>query len=350
MSTGRSASATLSTDANQRFSVVGSAAFAVIAYARARELAVTPVLARLGIDESALSHPDSRLSQGVYNALVDALATRDDCFGLHLAEAAHLENFGLLGHLARHAATLGEALDKITRYSRIVHDAGRVEVEKQGGEICIHPGCRGMLHDYPRHVAENAAASVVVLAREVLGRAPPILRVTFRHPAPERTLEHQRIFGVRPCFDAPETTVVLPVQAADLPNARAEPSLAALLERYAQDLVTRLREHTDIAARTEAAVARRLEDGAPSIGIVARDMGTSRRTLQRRLSEVGTSFQDVLDSVRRRLAERYLRNAEISVQEVAFLLGFSEPKNFHRSFRRWYGTTPGEWRHAEPRR
>jgi len=343
---GRSASATSSTDADQRFTVVGAAALGVIQYAQGQGVEVAPLLAATGVDIERLSDPDFRLPQGTYNRLVAAFAAGDDCFGLHLAEHGDLEGFSVLGHLARRSVTFGEALQRIVRYSRIVHDAGRVEIETRDSDLVVYPGCRGLLHEYPRQVAEHAAASVVVLAAAILRRPLPVRGVSFRHAAPADTREHRRLFGVEPQFGAEETTVVTDKAVLAWPIPNCEPNLAALLERYADDLLARLRHEDDIVARTEEAIARRLEDGAPGIGDVARALGLSPRTLQRRLGELETSFQQILDSVRRSLAQRYVENSELSIQEVTFLLGFSETRNFHRAFQRWFGTTPGRFRPA----
>ncbi|MEZ4222977.1 MAG: AraC family transcriptional regulator [Polyangiaceae bacterium] len=345
---GRSASATPSTDAERRFTVAGSAVLALVAYARSRGVDVDPPLKAQGVDLAGLRDPDARVAQGAYNALFASFAAVDEDFGLHMAEHVDAEGFGIVGHLAQRSSTFGDALDRIVRYSRLVHDAGRVEVERTDRELIVYPGCRGLLHEYPRQIAEHAAGSVVVLAGAMLRRPLPITRVTFRHPAPPELTEHQRVFGVLPSFGAEETTVVTRADTSDWPIPHSEPNLVGWLERYADDLLARLRQRDDVVARVDEAIARRLEDGAPAVGEVARMLTLSPRTLQRRLAEQDTNFNDRIDAVRRSLAQRYLRDSQLSVQEVTYLLGFSESKNFHRAFRRWFSTTPRAWRQSPP--
>lgn len=333
-------------DADARYTVASTAALALVRHADARGLAGTRLAAALGLDHATLADVDGRISQAVYNRLFEALVDQsgDADFGLHFAEAASPEAFHVVGELAIRAATLGDALDRITRYSRIVHDAGRVEVDQSADGWAVHPGCRGLLHEVPRAIAEYSAASVVVLARAMTGVAIVPRRVTFRHARPPSTAEHRRIFGVEPSFGAPETTVVLETTHTGLRVAAANASLSTLLEHLARGLLERLSEDDDLPARVSAEIAKRLEHGPPELAAVARALGTSARTLQRRLEADETSFQALVDSVRRRCAERYVRDAKLSAQEVAFLLGFSDPSNFHRAFRRWFGASPSELR------
>lgn len=333
-------------DADARYTVASTTALALVRHVEGRGIDPRGLLTPLGLDLDALADVDGRVTQTVYNRLFEAAAQRsgDVDFGLHFAEAASPEAFHVVGELAVRAPTLGDAFERIARYSRIVHDAGRVEVEPSADAWTLHPGCRGLPHDVPRAIAEYSAASVVVLSRAMTRTAIVPRRVAFRHAEPASTVEHRRILGVEPSFGAPETTLVFATADVRRPVVAANASLSTLLEHLARGLLERLSDDGDLPARVSAEIAKRLEHGSPELADVARALGTSARTLQRRLEADETSFQALVDSVRRRCAERYVRDARLSAQEIAFLLGFSDPSNFHRAFRRWFGVSPTELR------
>jgi hypothetical protein len=150
-----------------RFTVAASSVRGWLAYATARNVSTANVLELAGLTEADLVGPEARVTQAANNAVVTELAARssDPDFGLHFAERLDLDAFDVVGHLAARSATLGEALQRVCAFSRILHDAGRVDLEHRADEVVLYPGCRGLLHTYPRHVAELATLGAVVLAR-----------------------------------------------------------------------------------------------------------------------------------------------------------------------------------------
>lgn len=340
--------------ADERFTVTSAAVRSLLRYAEKRGVQSSGLLLPFGLERAALDDVDLRISQGVYNGIFAEAArqTGDEWFGLRFAESADLDGFHVVAHLAARAATLGEALAQVSRFSRIVHDAGSFDVEEQSGEILIHPGCRGMLHDVPRHVAEFAAATVLVFARQMTESSLTPLRVEFRHPAPDDTSPLKKLFRVQPRFSRPETVLAFDASCAALPLASSQEGLAPLLERFARDVLERIGQEDDLVARVERAIAMSLEQKAPELDAVARQLGMSGRSLQRRLAEVETHFAEVVDSVRRACAARYVADRTLTLQEAGFLLGYSDQSNFQRAFRRWFGVSPGELRrqrNTEPR-
>jgi len=128
------------------------------------------------------------------------------------------------------------------------------------------------------------------------------------------------------------------------PSRRAEPALRAVLSRYADEALERRGVGSRLAGRLMPLIMETLASGGASLESLAPRLGMSPRTLQRRLSEEETTFSEELDRARQSLAGRYLSNKSLSVGEVAWLLGYSEPSAFVRAFERWTGTTPGHYR------
>lgn len=332
------------------YTVAGSAARSLLGYAEARGIATAGVLSALGLTSDALAGPEARIDHEVNNELWARLsrASGDSEFGLHFAERLMIDAFDVVGHLVVRSATFGEGLERVVAFSRILHNAGRVELERCEGEVTIYPGCRGLPFACPRQIAEFSAASVVVLGRRVTGHPLVPRHVAFQHAAPARLHEHARIFGVTPSFSQPETSLTFAIEALALPVREPEPGLLTYLDAYARDVLSRLPADDDILHRIEISLATMLGRGGadmgPDIQGVAKQLGMSARTLQRRLAERETSFHALLDGVRRNYAERYLADDRLALAEVAFLVGFSDPSNFHRAFRRWTGTTPAAFR------
>jgi AraC-like DNA-binding protein len=321
--------------------VAASSVLGLLAYAEAIRLPTQGVLEAARLDAASLAGADARVSEAANNKVWDLLATasKDPDFGLHFAERMTIDAFDVVGHVLARSRTFGEGLARVVAYSRILHDSGRVETELRGDRVVIFPGCRGLVKAFPRQIAEFSAASVLVLGRATTARELRATAVRFRHAAPPRLSEHLRVFGVTPEFDAKETEVELERSVMDLPIPDAQARLVTYLDAYARDVLSKLPVEDDLVSQVERAVAAGMNRGAFDIDAIAAQLGMSVRTLQRRLADAETGFQECVDGVRRRYAERYLAEDRLAITEVAFLVGFSEPSNFHRAFRRWTGST-----------
>jgi hypothetical protein len=178
--------------ADERFTVSGSGLRGLLAYARARGIPTEGVLEEAGLSAEAIQGPESRVSQAANNRVWERIvaASGDEDFGLHFARRMELDAFHVVGLLASKSPTVGEALERVVAYSRILHDGGKVEVELQGSAFHLFPGCRGLPHPWPRHVAEFSVGSVMMLLRRITGQPCTPREVHFRHARPARIREH----------------------------------------------------------------------------------------------------------------------------------------------------------------
>lgn len=334
---------------SQPYTVTGSSAAALVRHARARGVDLTDALAAVGLDEAGLGEPERRVDVEAHHHLWATAAERvgDPDFGLRFAERLDLDSFHLVGHLAATSPTLGRAFERIVAFARLLHDAGRTELEKHGSVWRFFPGCRGLPRPPPRHVAEFNAAAVVVLARRITGRPWAPLTVQLEHPAPRSVAAHLRVFGVAPRFGG-ETFLEFDASTAELPVVTQVPtSVGRYLESYGRSLLASLpAAPEDAREQVRRALVAGLPSGAVGIDAVARRMGTTPRTLQRRLASLGVRFADLLQDARRAAAERYLADGVLPLAEITYLLGFADQSNFHRAFRRWTGLTPAAYRAA----
>ena len=142
----------------------------------------------------------------------------------------------------------------------------------------------------------------------------------------------------------PRSEFDFPASSLEVPLLRADSSMAAFFDRSIQALLERTHSDRSLVHALKRALIDGLSSGDCSIERAAKGLGASGRTLRRRLREEGLSFREVLDDVRCELAKRHLEERRLTLGELAFVLGYSQPAPFHRAFRRWTGMTPDAYR------
>lgn len=308
---------------------------------RALGVDVARVLASAGLEPAQLADPERRIRVAQAMEVWDAAyrAAREPALGLRIVERLDFSKFSLFAYLAASSATAREAWQRATRYLRIVNDAMEVVVEVDGERGICRTGLRGF--ELSRSQAEFSVGLMVKIAPRVTGRTDGV-EAWFRHPKPEYAELYDRVLGCPVHFDAPFDGIGGTSALLDQPLPRADSELCALLEERASELLARVPPAGDFAALVRHRISAALPDGDPGAEALAEGLGMSARTLRRRLRECGTTHHRLLDEVRHELARRALAQREISVNEVAFLLGFSDASAFHKAFRRWTGGRPGD--------
>ncbi|HVU00332.1 MAG TPA: AraC family transcriptional regulator [Polyangiaceae bacterium] len=311
---------------------------------------VERLVAGVGLSLPELEDPDTRLP---IESLIElgaaaATATNDPAFGLHLAEHYRPNAFGVLDYLAHSSRTLGEAIRHLCRYNRLFQDAAETVLDVEGDRALVWQRTLGGFV-MPPPMVENSMANLIVIGRELTGRDLVPVEVTFVHAEPPYSAEHARLFRATVRFEAERDGIVLPAAALDYPLPGADPRLCDILERHARQILAKTPRVDLFSHRVRELCAAELRDGAPTAAKLAADLKISERTLRRRLGEEGTSWEDVLDGLRRDLAERYLGEPRLGIDDVALMLGYSEAGAFRRAFKRWFGQSPAEWRKGSNR-
>jgi AraC-like DNA-binding protein len=300
-----------------------------------------------GWDPTLAGDPDARIAIETEDALWEEAARRtgDEAFGLHTAERLRPGHFDTLDYAIRTSATVRDAVSRLARYNRLVHDVAVFEVAEDAAAAVIEHRFHGVVRGPHRHAAEFTLASLLVVGAQMSGAPARARAVSFTHPSPKETGEHLRLFGVNPKFGADRNALTVAREFLDRRMPGADPGLSAVLDRHAQALLAALPAPVETSAgRLRHLLAGVLRDGEPTLAAMARQSRMSERSLQRRLAAEETSFEAVLDELRHELAVRYLADPRVAIAEVAFLLGYSEPSAFHRAFRRWTDRTPAEQR------
>jgi len=308
--------------------------------------------ASFGISPAELADSDARIGVDVVRRLWAELPERlgAEDLGLDVARRARASGaLGVVGYVLGTSATLGDALRSALRYQRLVTDAVRTRWTERGDVVRVTFVDVDPAYRLPRHAVEFGVAAVLESLRAAAKVSLAPSRVAFRHARPHDEARARAAFGCETRYGAEENAVEFAVEDLTLPLATADANLAALLLRHAARLAEGVPERATFATRVRRALAEGLSGDGTSLGRVATYFGSSPRTVQRRLREEGTSFQRVLDDLRRDLALDYIERPNLDLVQVAFLLGFADQSSFHHAFVRWTGEAPGAYRRRRRR-
>jgi AraC-like DNA-binding protein len=295
-----------------------------------------------GIDGKLLDDPEARVSEEAATRLWLRLekVSGDPSFGLKVAEELDRQELGLLGYLCRSAADVGRALQVLADHVRFLSDSLRMilQPDRDRMRVRLDIGSSGS-----RHGREALLALFTLSARRTLRRELAPREVRFRHPRPADLSVHRRIFRAPVTFMQRADELVVDRDVLELPMPDADATLHKILLSHTRTLLERSPAHDGLIERLRRTVEEGLRTHELGLSKLADSLHLSPRTLQRRLSDEGTSLHSVIDETRRDLALRLL-DSDVPIAEAAYLVGFSEPSAFHRAFKRWTGQTPTERR------
>jgi len=317
--------------------------FAVAEGARRDDL-----LAASGVDRADLADQDGRVPFDGYVALMRAAKdlTGDPALALHYGEHVDISQVSIVGLIGQASETMLDALMQLNRYVRLVVEADgagaeRFQVVRERGGVWMVDTRRNP-NDFPE-LTESAFAQLVCGPRRFVSMAF-VKSVEVTHPRPEHAAEYERIFQAPVTFGSDRNAIQFEPAFADLPVARLPRYAFGVLTQHADALLESLESSKSTRGRVEAILMPILHKGEACMDLVASKMALSRQTLFRKLKAEGVTFEQVLDELRHRLAKDYLSARKVSVNETAYLVGFSDPAAFSRAFKRWTGMNPSEIR------
>lgn len=313
------------------------------------DMELEAVAEHAGIPVARLEDMDGMISIGDVIKLINSTLelTGDPALGLHVGQEISVEMLDMFGMLVSSAPDTRAAIQTITRYSPLISTLARAEVIEEGERVrlVLH------LHEELLAIDNNYCVEVIatgffyLLRRLVDG---PVIMRCWRslRPAPPWVTEYYDALGEETefLFEAGENSVEFDRAILDLPMKRHSPGLYQQLHMQAAKRMASLPNPERTSASVKRLIDENLGKQLIDLPLIADLMGLNPRTLQRRLKEESVTFQSLHDSSRYRLACEQLAQQGSPVEDIAAMLGYSEPTNFYRAFKTWSGLTPNEYR------
>jgi AraC-like DNA-binding protein len=304
------------------------------------------LLNRIGIEPADFANPDTRIPHRTAIELLETgMAQREDpTIGLQAGSLAEPCDLDVLEYAARSCETLGDALSCIARYYRLMHSAAEFLLIEQGDRTIYRYRVTDGVHQPPAANDFVLGSTISFVRRNTASPGVEAAEVHFAHPEPPYISQYPQHFRCPTYFGGGANEIVFHKASLSAPMVRSDPQVSEAYEQHARRLLERLPAIEGVAGRVRRIVIEQLRGGELTMEFMALRMAMSVPTLRRRLDQEGTTFSNIVDEIRKELAERYLREPSVAVSEVAFLLGFSSESAFHRAFRRWTGVAPSEFR------
>lgn len=286
---------------------------------------------------------DLQTERNVWHAIVKATG-RDD-IGLVCGQRFPTQANGMLGYVMANAPTIRIAVEKCCAYQRVIGDSMGMACERGPDTTRISIEQWSPWHDTLRYTVDTFMAAIKAWSSANAPAPLHPLRVGFRYERPDDVTPYEAFFAPAPvAFGTDNSFQVYENAALDQPVIGASQDVFAVFEDKVQRLLGNLERGDTWAFRVRQRILEALKGEAPNVERVAGELAVSVRKLQQRLSEENTSYSNLLSEARRDLAKEFLQAGEVGNDEIAYLLGYSEVSVFSRSFKKWTGQTPGEFR------
>jgi AraC-like DNA-binding protein len=329
-------------------STTGVLARLAYAQARAADVLLEPLLKASGLTVQQMEAQSVRIPvrSEIKFLNVVANAQEDEFLGFHLAQQLDLREIGLLHYVVASSESLIDALQRLARFGSITNE-GRAISCADGSDVRVLFRHIGVSRHLDRHEIEGWMTALLRSCRQLTGLRLLPSYVRLIHLREYCSAEFSRFFGTDIEFGAPVDEIVFAKKTRNLPVVSADPFLNKLLIKYCEEALShRQSSRESFRSRVENTVVPLLPHGKARGGEIARRLGVSQRTFDRRLSSEGLTFTGLLESLRLDLAKRYLAEETLTISKLAWLLGYQDVSSFSHAFKRWTGTTPREFRAA----
>ena len=305
------------------------------------------LLTSVGVDPDAKVDPSLMVPDKNYYSFLETIADSDpNATDLPLRVGASMRcgDYGAFGLAWKSALSLRGSYERAERYARVLTSVTTYQVRDASEGVYMHLHRDGERDLGLRLSNEASIASIVAISQEVSTAEFQALAIFFKHSAPRSTVAHESHFNCPVHFGSDMDALLVSSELLQTPNRLGDRSISKFFDTHLAEELSNYDDSASLEHRVRIQVSQALSQGVPRISDVAGCLGMSGRTLQRRLSEQGYSFQNLVDESRRELAVRLLKDTGYPLAEVAFLTGFSEQSAFNRAFKRWAGQTPRSFR------
>ena len=310
------------------------------------DLDKTQLLRSAGIDPRAAPELAQMMQEDDYYTLLEKMAEAEGGqprFQIKSGASMRCEDYGAFGMAWKSATNLRGSFERAERYSRLLTSVSTYTLQSDDNDAYLILHRDG--HRRGLQLSNEATlASITTICREVSGTVFNPRAVYFKHEAPPSTRDHEEFFGCNVVFSSDRNALLLSPRMLDQQNRLGDKAMSQFFNSILNQELDKIGIDRPIEELVQMQISRSFSGGVPRMGDVAHSLGMSERTLHRRLAKLGLTFQTLLETSRRQMAEGLLQQTQYSLAEVAFLTGFSEQSAFTRAFKRWLGCTPASFR------
>jgi AraC-like DNA-binding protein len=317
----------------------------LFSYLNSLKVDLNSFLRSIDVDPEIIRSPDAYIPTETYLLIQDKAAeyVDDPYLGLHVGEFVEAGSWSILGYMMMNCKTLGEAFEKSARYSRVIGNLIEGHAHLKLNKIKVNLEVPPNAPEMSRHCYETVISGSVCMMRTLTGVNINPIQVTFIYPEPDSRSEYERIFQCPVLFGQKENSITIDLSVIYTPILYSNPEMLKYFENYAQEFLAEMDKQNEFTRTVTRIILSKLDDEKLSIKKVAKELSVSVRTLQNRLKNEGVVFSELLTDTRKKLAKRYLTE-DYSVEQITYLLGFSEPSVFRKAFKKWSGVTPRQYR------
>ncbi len=328
--------------------VSGHFVLAALSGAEYQQQDSSAMLRRAGISPELIRTPGARVSSAQFTRLMQVIweAMQDEFMGMG-PRRCRPGTFATMCTLILEHSTLESGLERAEHFSHLFHSTVCMGLERASDRASLVLHLDPPVHDPHYFLRESILVIWHRLFSWLIGQAITLKEARFDYPAPPHADEYRHIFHCPLAFDADRTELIFDARFLNAPIIRDRPEMRRFLKTSPADLLARPDEGNSYTGRIRALIGRDFSQALPDFEWIASELHVSPQTLRRRLKQENTSFQEIKDLLRRDLAIYHLGRGERSINEIAHLVGFTEPSTFHRAFKKWTGMTPGAWREEE---
>jgi AraC-like DNA-binding protein len=313
---------------------------------RLEELDVSPegVLRQAGLPMGLFNQEKILVSTEEFFALYRGIARATDNpgFGLKLGTEDRVERYDPIRITALSARSFRDALQRIARYKQLTCPE-EIRVVERGNECTVQFVWLQAHEKEPAFLVDMCFAWIVAIARRGIGRPLSPKRVEFQRTSAHREM-YEAHFRCPVKFKANHNALIFSKADMELPFVTYNSELLAVVAPQLEAELAEQLGHKTFSEQAKAILKRLVAGQRPGIQDLARELHLSTRTLQRRLTKEGITFQRLLLEARRELARHYLLHSSLELNQTAYLLGYEDATSFFRAFHHWEGTSPGQWR------
>ena len=288
----------------------------------------------------------SHIPAAQFTLMLKKLSTymRDPAIALSIAQCVNTANLGVLGYLLHACDSMGEALLKLMRYGKLImNDMDEIETQQIGVNIELQ---WPQWSEGNEILLELGMAVMRQFSLQLAGQPLQMNYIHFMHDLMQDDKAHyEAFFGCKVYFNQPRNIMSFPVKNLKIPIEKPDKALLSILQQQAEEALKSLPSTDVFLQQAQRQLMGLCQQGEPNLTQLAERLHLSQRTLQRRLAQYDLSFQQLLDDVRQQLCRQYLQQ-QVSLRDIAQLIGYSDQSAFTRAYKRWTGTTPLQQRRA----